>query len=185
MPFKLTDAHGTIRPKSQLIAAATMPRGPQAKPSKVTEVELLLELEVDGCIEQTEWLFPGAKLFCQTIASLEHAKGEDRTSRTKLPEMNLTVAYDGKVIFEQSNCPVKKRPQLRVDKDGEAKLILKPRVKCNSKELAQLANMIEADCRFSMEATQTDMSEDTTLVTDPDREVVDLGAKREAAAASA
>ena len=163
--FKLTEAPTTIRPRSQLLAAATMPRGKNAKPEKVTEVELLLEVEVDNCIKETEYLFPDAKKYCDMVASLEHAAGEDRITRTKLPEMNVVISYDGEVIFDQLNCPVKARPQLKVDKKGEAKLILKPRIKATGKELALIAGFIDADVRLSMEPTQTDLSEDGALVT--------------------
>jgi len=165
MKFELDMCPATLRPRSTLIAAATMPRGENAKVEKVTEVQLHIELEVDACAKQVEFLFPGAKEYCQIVAGLDHAKGEDRSARTKLPEMNLGIFYREKPVFAQTNTVIKSRAQLKVDDQGEAKLILRPRVKVTGKELAELAQLIEADIRVTMEPTQMDLSEDTTVVT--------------------
>jgi hypothetical protein len=159
--FKLENVPGVIKPRTVLLQAVTVATGTNAVPKKVTEVELLLELDVSACAKAVEHLFPGADMYMKTVAGLEHAKGEDRVARTKLPEMNVRVWYgtDTEPVFDLMGCPIKARPQLKVDENGNGRLVLKPRGKFSNKQLADMAQLISADVRVTMDPAQMDMAE--------------------------
>jgi len=158
--FELDNIPAQIKPGgSKWLAAATQPRGDEGKPTQITEHEIHFILNMDDCEDQVEFLFANAKQFCQMVAGEEHNKGEDRTARTKLPEMNITILYKNGVVFSQKNVTVKARPQLRVGHKGDAHLVIKPRLKFTDAELAKVAGLIGADTRVSMEPTQVDHSE--------------------------
>lgn len=160
--FRLEKVPAVIKPGTQLLQAVTVAGGANASPRKVTEVKLVLEINVTDCPASVEFLFPGAKVYMDTVAGLEHAKGEDRTARTKLPEMNVRVWYgDGtdEPVFDLAACSVKSRAQLRVDEDGAGKLIIRPCGKFTNKQLADMAQLISADVRVSMEPSQMDLSD--------------------------
>jgi len=158
--FELDNIPAQIKPGgSKWLAAATQPRGPEGEPTQITEHEIHFILKMDDCEGQVEYLFTNAKQFCQMVAGQEHNKGEDRTSRTKLPEMNITILYKDEEVFAQKNVTVKARPQLRVGHKGDAQLIIKPRLKFTSDELNRVVGLIGADTRVSMEPTQVDHSE--------------------------
>jgi hypothetical protein len=168
--FKLERVPAVIKPGTQLMQAVTVAGGANASPRKVTEVKLVLEIDVTACPKALEFLFPGADVYMKTVAGLEHAKGEDRTARTKLPEMNVRVWYGegtDEPVFDLAGCPVKSRAQLKVDEDGNGKLILRPCGKFTNKQLADMAQLISADVRVSMEAAQMDLAE-VTMAEPPD-----------------
>lgn len=165
--FRLERVPAVIKPGTQLMQAVTVAGGANASPRKVTEVKLVLEINVTDCPGTVEFLFPGAKVYMDTVAGLEHAKGEDRTARTKLPEMNVRVWYgeEAEPVFDLAACSVKSRAQLRVDEDGGGKLILRPCGKFTNKQLADMAQLISADVRVSMEPAQMDLAD--VVIADP------------------
>lgn len=160
--WKLTQVPAVIKPGTAFKDAVTAAGGVNAKPTRMTEVELHLEVNVTDCMKQVEDLFPGADNYCKTVAGLEKAcKGEDRSARTKLPEMDVTVWYgaDTDPVFTSQASPVKARVQLKVNEDGDGKIIIKPRVRLNNKALTDMAQLIKAEVKVSMEPSQMDLSE--------------------------
>ena len=160
--WKLDHVPATIKPGTAFKDAVTAAAGVNAKPTRMTEVELHLEVNVTECMKQVEDLFPGADVYCKQVAGMEKAcKGEDRSARTKLPEMDVTVWYgaDTDPVFTSQASPIKARVQLKVNEDGEGKLIIKPRVRLNNKSLTDMAQLIKAEVKLSMEPSQMDLSE--------------------------
>lgn len=158
----LTKVAGVIKPRTVFLNAVTAAAGANAKPTRVTEVELLLELDVTNSLKAIDALFPGADEYAKLVAGREkQCKGEDRTARTKLPEMNVRIFYgdDAEPAVDSQACPVKARPQLKVNEDGEARMIVKPRCKLANKQLTEMAQLIGADVRVTMEPAQVDLAD--------------------------
>ena len=160
--FKLERVPATIKPGTAFKDAVTAAHGADAKPKRMTEVELHLEVDVSECPDAVEDLFPGADAYCKTVAGLEkQCKGEDRSARTKLPEMNVLVWYgtEAEPVVDCQACSVKSRVLLKVNEDGDGKIIIKPRVRLDNKQLTGMAQLIKADVRVSMEPAQVDLSD--------------------------
>jgi hypothetical protein len=160
--FKLDHVPAVIKPGTSFKDAVTAAGGVNAKPTRMTEVELHLEVNVTECMKQVEDLFPGADAYCKMVAGLEKTcKGEDRSARTKLPEMDVTVWYgaDTDPVFMSQASPIKARVQLKVNEDGDGKIIIKPRVRLNNKALTDMAQLIKAEVKVSMEPSQMDLAE--------------------------
>jgi len=153
--FKLENAPAELKGKSTLLSSTTQSR--KNKPTKVTEVKLVFEVDLSADVKGIDFLFPGVDLHCKAVAGLEHYKGKNRTARASLPEMNIKLVYDGVEVLNQKNCPVKTKPQLKINKDGEATLVIRPMVKLDGEELAQIASYIDSDLRISMESAQVDL----------------------------
>lgn len=166
--LRLEDAEARIpKKKIAIILATASPRGKNGKPTKVSEVELELEIKADEILGDLEWSFPGSEEFSKAVASLDHFRGETRTSKAKLGPINLTLSYDGEIVVDLTNCPVKKKPKLDFRTDGEAFFFVSPIVKVTGSELASIAELVEADLRVSLEPTQTDLAETTELANPP------------------
>lgn len=163
--FKIEDAPITIRPKSTLEGATTMPRGEKGSPSPVTEIKLLLEVEVEDYLKDIETVFPGIDAVCKYIAGTDVIGGLDVITRTKIGAFNVGITYRDESVFEQSNCRVMGRPKLLIDSKGIAKMMINVMVKATGKEQAALSSKINAQCSASFEPAQTDMSDTTKLAT--------------------
>lgn len=160
--FKLVKVPATIKPGTSFKDAVTAAHGADARPKRMTEVELHLEVDVTECMGAVEDLFPGAEGYCKVVAGLEkQCKGEDRSSRTKLPEMNVSIWYgsDADPVVACEASPVKSRVQLKVNEDGDGKIVIKPRVRLNDKQLTGMAQLIKAEVYLSMEPSQVDLAE--------------------------
>lgn len=161
----LSEVPVTIKPGSQLKASSTQPRGEGGKPTKITEVELYLVLEVSDHMGLVETLFPGADATAKLVAGDEGHQGCDLSSRTKMPEHNLEISYDGRIFLDQANCPIKKKAALKINHKGDVQMILRPMVKVSAKELGELGNMVNADCKITMCPTTQDMAVDAKPTT--------------------
>ena len=154
--FRLENAEGVIKPNSSFLSHGTQSRKGNAV--KTTDVKLTLEVMLaDEHIKGVEYLFPDLDMYLKKVASIEWYKGEDRDSRTRIPEINVKVAYGNTTLLEQKNCPIKGKPKLKVNKDGEATLVLRPLVKVDDRELVAIAQHVESDVRISMEVEQIDL----------------------------
>lgn len=154
--LRLNQAPTIIKP-SRALAAATQPRGKDGKATKITELELVLHVNVSDHLKALEPVFPGADVYCKLVAGAEkECKGEDRTARTKLPDADLRIWYgdDKEPVVSLSGCPVKSRLVLRVGVKGEATLVIKPRVKLSRSELGDVLDLLSGDCRLDMEPSQ-------------------------------
>lgn len=162
MTFKLNRTYATLKPGTSFKDAVTAAGGVNAKPQRMTEVELNLEVDVTECMTAVEDLFPGADVYCKQVAGMEKAcKGEDRSARTKLPEMDVTLWYgtDPDPVFVSKSSPVNARVQLKVNEDGDGKIIIKPRVRLDNKQLTGMAQLIKANVYVSMEPSQMDLAD--------------------------
>lgn len=162
--MSLSGVPAVLKPGSGWLGHTTQPRGENGKPTPVTEMELVFELDLSEVETQADYLFPGIRQHCQMVAGLEHYKGETRTARTKLPEMNIVIDYKDDEVFAQGNTVIKKPAQLKIGHKGDAKMVIKVRVKLTAKEQTALSSKMGADIRISMEPTTQDLSEDTELV---------------------
>lgn len=165
--FVLKKTPGKIRTKSQLLAQGMIASGSNAKPKRVTEVEVILELNPTDCMSAVESLFPGARDYLKIASAQEGFKGEDRSARTKLPEMAVEIFYadEPEPVIRMAIATVKARAVLKVgvSEKAESKLIIKPRGKLTDPELVQLVQLLEADIRVSMEPSQVDIGESEFL----------------------
>ena len=154
--FELVDAVCLLKPNAQLVSAGTVSRG--GKSVKTVDVKAVIEVDVsDDIAKGIDFLFPGISMYLKSVASLEHYKGEDRSSRTSLPEMNIDIHYNESLVLSKKNCPIKGRAQLKINKEGEAKLILRPLMKLDESELPALAEYIDSDLRVTCEPMQIDI----------------------------
>lgn len=166
--IKLKDAQARIpKKKIAIVLATAAPRGKSGKPTKVSEVELELEIDAREILGDLEWLFPNAEVFGQMAAGLDQFRGETRTSKARLGTINLEISYDGRTVIDLNNCQIKKKPKLDFRLGGETFLFLSPIVKLTGAELASLAELVEADVRISIEPTQVDLAETTHLANPP------------------
>lgn len=169
--FSLTRAPAVIRPGTSVNATSSVAVGPEARPVRVTEMTLLLHVDPTKNLSEIEPLFPGCKVFCDSIAGDDEAAGEDRTTRAKVPEMSLAISYQGAdaaegkehVVAEWPVAVIKSKPQLRIGEKGEARLVLRCRVKMTDAQLVAVLPLVEADIRVSMKAAQMDISEMTQV----------------------
>lgn len=155
MEFKFDKLAAKLKPNASIISAGTQSRGGSAV--KTADVKIITEISIDKDAKGVEFLFPGLDLYLKEVAGLEHYKGEDRASRTSLPEMNVEIFYGEDSIFEQTNCPIKGKPTVKINKAGEAILVLRILTKLSSTELAKLAEHIDADIRLSLSPAQVDL----------------------------
>lgn len=164
--FRLVSMPGKLCPGSKLLEHSTAPVGPGAKGVDVTEVHMLLELEPKAThMKQLEYLFPGTDIYCKTVAGLDHAKGEDRTARTKL-EDNISLVLcmpDGEEFARFDMASIKSRPQLKINDEGDAKLIIRPHVRVPDKMLPLLVGMTGADMLVSVDPAQQELPMSTTV----------------------
>lgn len=165
MKFEFDRLAGTLRPFKNL-KSTMMPMGQGAKPTRVTEVQLEMELIVEkDDFKKISWLFSDIDLkkVGQTIAGDDSRGGLKMTANTNLPPMNFKLFHDDKEVFDRTDCKVKAKPVLQFMENGDAKLLIKPKVKLVDKEMVQVLSIIDADVKVSTEKTQVDMSEETKL----------------------
>lgn len=159
--FKLKGASAVLKP-FKVLTAATAPKGANARPTKVTEVEMVIEVNAENQMKAIEAIFPGVDTYCKQVAGLEQeCKGEDRTARTKLQNASIKIWYgdDKDPAADVVDCPINAKAKLRVGTDGEAVLVLKPRMKLTNGELTAVAQLLAADVRIDLEPCQQSFAE--------------------------
>lgn len=157
MTLRLNRVPAVIKPGSSIKDATTSATSESAKPTRFTEVELHLEVDVSQCIKAMEALFPGADAMCKLIAAeSQENKGLDLRARTGLPEMNVKIWYGDETepAVDVVDSPIKAKVSMRIDQDGDAKIILKPRVKLNNKQLTDMVQLVKAEVKLSLEPSQ-------------------------------
>jgi hypothetical protein len=156
--FKLNNVPAVLR-SVHVINASTIPMGERAKPTKVFEVELVLDIDPVDAMSGVEFLFLDADAWCKMVAGTEGENaGEDRHARTKLPDQDMVLTYGEKkdmTTVASGVAAIKKKAVLGVNDEGKVKLVLKPRVKLEASQMVEACMLIEADMRVSMtESTQ-------------------------------
>lgn len=162
--FSVDNCKAIIK-SSHLRTKSTQPTGPDAEPESVVETEVVLEIDVSekDALRNIEFLFPNHDTIAKQIAGMDMdgdgAAGEERTSRRRLGNLNITVAYDGKNVLVLKDCPVGKATKIKTDHDGNSKLILKPRAKLSTAQLDALCGLLGGvDVRVLAQVAQTDLT---------------------------
>lgn len=169
--FKIENANATLVAPISIHGQATVPTGPNAKPTKMADVQLTLHLNVTEHMKLVEKLFPACDVQAKTIAGRDECKGEVRKTNTKLGDMHVSVFYgkdESPVVA--STCEVRSAPQLHTSEDGEGKLVLKPRFQIPVKDVDSLCELINADVRVTFIPAQLDLSDATVLADDKPKE---------------
>lgn len=178
MDFKLTEAPCTLT-KITLDTATNRASGESGRSTKMVGAELVLEVDVTKCLKHVEILFPSAKVICDIVAGDETISGLDITTRGKLLETSLaffskTDKAQTEATIDVTGVLVKKAAKLKINKDGEAKLVIKPAMFLQSGQLSKLWECIGADSLVTVRPTQLDL-EDMTDAMDGAADAEDEG----------
>ena len=179
--FTLSNTKGHLRP-SKLLRHTAEATGKRGTIARVTEVEIVLDLEVST---KEDWravdqLWPNVDKMAKLVAGEDDRGGMDLTARSKLPDMTIDVfgespyvedkqgnklgdVKDRTALVHLSVCPPRGRAKLRIDEKGEGLLTLKFRGRFKALALGQIVKFLESEVWISMEAAQVDMSEETQL----------------------
>lgn len=163
MEFRLDKVPAVIRPRTTMLGASTAPVGKDAKPVKVTEVQMTLSIKADGCMKTMELLFPTADSCAKIVAGQSDSTGMVLQANAKVPDSSIVMHYEGKPVLDMPMAVMKSKPQLRIDSDGNSTLLLRPRVKLTSKQLVEMSELIMADVTVSVLPAQMDISDMTVL----------------------
>ena len=159
MKFKLDRLPGIIK-RMQVLTASTVP-DKEGRPVQMVEVEFLLEVNATNGLKELHSLFPNADVIASMVAGDDDMPGQDVTARGKLGEMALLIHYGAEKdpVVEIAHTLVKSRPQLKIDENGNAKLIIKPRGKLNAKGMTEAWKMLLADGFISVLEAQVDLDD--------------------------
>lgn len=160
--IKLSEANATLVPPIAIHKQATIPIGPQAKPTKCVDLALTLHVDTSEHMREVDKLFPASDVQAKTIAGREECKGEVRKTNTRLADMFVCVRYGKQTVIEAA-CEIKSAPQLHISEDGNAKLVLRQRIQVPVSEVGGLLELLGADVRVTIEPAQMDLSDQTTL----------------------
>lgn len=163
--LKLQGAKATLVGPINVYSQSTVPHGKSAKPVKCADVQVTLYLDASDHMKLVEKLFPACDVQAKTIAGRDECKGEVRKTNTKLGDMQVAIAYGGGQVID-TTCEVKSAPQLHINEDGNAKLVVKPRFQIPVKDVESLLEVINADVTVSLQPAQVDLSDLTELAVD-------------------
>lgn len=84
------------------------------------------------------------------------------TTAAKLDDTTLVVQCGSDVAIDQT-VSMGAKQQLRIDADGNGKMIIKPRVRLTDKQLAEVVKLTLADVRVTITPAQMDIADMTTV----------------------
>jgi hypothetical protein len=161
---RITNAAARIpRKKLSVLLATVAPRGAGGTPTRVSEVELELEIAADHYLEDLEALFPGLVGYGAEVSTIDTYRGETRTSKAKIDPVNVRIDYRGAVVVEVGNAPVNRKARIDFAPGGTATLRIAPVLKVDGAELVKLAELVEADIRVTISPAQLDLLDSVTL----------------------
>lgn len=161
MELKLDNAPAIIRPRTTILTTTTSPVGKNAKPVPVIEVQMVIEVDVSGMWKQLP-MFPNADVIANTIAGQDDGGGMVINSGAKLIDSAMTIKCGSDVVFDGA-VTIKAKLQLRIDGNGNGRLIVRPRARLTEEQLVTLTKCTNADAVVSMSPAQLDISDMTLL----------------------
>lgn len=162
--MRITNATARIpRKKLSVLLATVSPRGAGGKPTRVSEVELELEIAADHYLQDLDFLFPGIASYGVEVSTIESYRGETRTSKAKIDPVNVRIDYRGAVVVEVGNAPINRKPRIDFAPGGVATLRIAPTVKVDGAELVRLAELVEAEIKVTITPAQLDLLDTVPL----------------------
>jgi hypothetical protein len=166
--FEIKDCPAVLH-KGEWGATTQQPRGDSGSPKKVSETTLHIRLDVTDTVESLNWMLPGIE---EMVAATKDSgvAGFDVVPRTKVPDLTLSIAVKGSVVFSQSHCVVKQKVHVgmkHTEKSDEVFLVIRPRAKLTTDETKMLQELSGADIMVSFAPTQKDITENAPLISAP------------------